>query len=145
VLDVGAGDGAISARLVAAGARAVAFELHAHRADGLRERFAGQAVTVVRTDASDLRLPRRPFRVVSNPPFAITTSLLRRLLAPASQLLGADLVVPRHVARRWAHGSAPGRHRWEESFALELGPNVPAQAFRPPPPSTARVLRIRRR
>jgi 23S rRNA (adenine-N6)-dimethyltransferase len=145
VLDVGAGDGAITAPLVAAGASVVAFELHAHRADALRARFAGETVKVVRADASDLRLPRRPFLVVSNPPFGITTSLLRRLLAPASRLTGADLVVPHHVAGRWVDGSAAGRGRWTRTFALELGPRLPARAFRPPPPSTARVLRIRRR
>jgi 23S rRNA (adenine-N6)-dimethyltransferase len=145
VLDVGAGDGAITAPLLAAGARVVAFELHAHRADGLRARFAGERVTVVRADGADLRLPRRPFSVVSNPPFAITTGLVRRLLAPASALTSADLLVPHHVARRWAGDSAPGRRRWAATFSVEPGPNVPATAFRPRSPSPARVLRIRRR
>jgi len=82
-------------------------ELHDERARLLRERFRGEPVVVVVADASDLRLPRRPFRVVANPPFAITTALLRRLLAPGSRLVRADLVVPRHVAERWTSPAAP--------------------------------------
>ena len=70
VLDIGAGTGAVTAPLVAAGARVIAVELHPERVAMLRERFAGDDVTVVRADVADLRLPRRPFRVVANPPFA---------------------------------------------------------------------------
>jgi len=84
VVDIGAGTGALTASLVAAGARVIAVELHPQRVAVLRRRFAGDPVTVVRADATDLRLPRRPFRVVANPPFAATTGIMRRLLAPGS-------------------------------------------------------------
>jgi 23S rRNA (adenine-N6)-dimethyltransferase len=60
--------------LVAAGARVVAVELHPVRCASLRRRFAQDRVVVVRADARDLRLPRRPFRVVANPPFVVTTA-----------------------------------------------------------------------
>lgn len=144
VLDVGAGTGAITASLVAAGAAVVAVELHPDRVAILRQRFAGCAVTVVRTDAADLRLPRRPFIVVANPPFGITTALLRRLLSPASRLERASVVLPPWAAVRWATGRGVGgltsRRQWE----LTLGPTVPASAFRPRSPGDCRVLRIRR-
>ena len=77
VLDLGAGTGAITAPLLAAGASVVAFELHDDRAEALRERFDVDSLKVVRADVSDLRLPRRPFKVVANPPFAVTASILR--------------------------------------------------------------------
>jgi 2-polyprenyl-3-methyl-5-hydroxy-6-metoxy-1,4-benzoquinol methylase len=67
VVDIGAGTGALTASLVAAGARVVAVELHPQRLAVLRERFADAPVTVVRADATYLRLPRRPFRVVAHP------------------------------------------------------------------------------
>ncbi len=73
VLDIGAGYGSLTQALVDAGARVVAVELQRQRAQVLRERFAGLPVTVVQADACDLRLPRRPFRVVDNPPFAVVT------------------------------------------------------------------------
>jgi 23S rRNA (adenine-N6)-dimethyltransferase len=145
VLDVGAGPGALTAQLVARGARVVAVELHPQRAQVLRERFAGAPVKVVRADASDLRLPRREFRVVANPPFAITTSLLRRLLAPGSRLVRADLVVPAHQAVRWAGGRAPGAGRWARDFDLRVGRAVPREAFVPAPPGRTSVLVVRRR
>ncbi|HEY9333262.1 MAG TPA: rRNA adenine N-6-methyltransferase family protein, partial [Kribbella sp.] len=108
VLDVGAGLGALTAPLVRAGARVVAVELHPGRADRLRRRFADAPVTVVRADAGDLRLPSRPFRVVSSPPYNISTLLLKRLLSPGSRLVSADLVLQRQVANRWVRGDAPG-------------------------------------
>ena len=144
VLDIGAGTGAITAELVAAGARVVAVELHPGRAQVLRSRFAGGAVKVVEADAGDLRLPRRPFRVVANPPFATTTAILRRLLAPGSRLLSADLVVPAHVAARWAAGRAPGACRWSRTYSLRGTRRLPAAAFRPAAPAPAVVLRIER-
>jgi 23S rRNA (adenine-N6)-dimethyltransferase len=145
VLDVGAGTGALTAALVDAGARVVAVELHQGRADTLRRRFTGAPVKIVRADAADLRLPRRPFHVVANPPFGITVALVRRLLAPGSRLVGADLVVPPYAARRWAGGRAPARGRWEREYAASIGRAVPRAAFVPPPPSGAATLVIRRR
>jgi 23S rRNA (adenine-N6)-dimethyltransferase len=141
VLDVGAGTGALTAPLVAAGARVIAVELHPGRAAALRRRFAGDVV-VVHADAADLRLPRRPFRVVANPPFARTTAILGRLLAPGSRLVRADVVVQRAAARRWAEGRAPGAGRWSRTYAVGLGRRIPRGAFDPQPNVDCTVLRV---
>ena len=95
VLDIGAGEGALTAHLVRAGARVVALELNPRRAGVLRERFGG--ITVVHADATSIRLPGRPFRVVASPPYGISSRLLRTLLAPDSRLAAADLVLQRAV------------------------------------------------
>jgi len=147
VLDVGAGTGVLTAALARAGARVVAVELHPGRAHTLRCRFggAGEAVRVVQVDAADLRLPRRPFRVVANPPFGVTTLLVRRLVAPGSRLVAADLVLQRAAARRWVEGRAPGAGRWLRSYDVRLGRRVPRAAFHPRPPVDGAVLSIRRR
>jgi 23S rRNA (adenine-N6)-dimethyltransferase len=144
VLDVGAGSGALTAPLVEAGARVVAIELHAERARSLRARFAGSTVKVVRADAADLRLPGRPFRVVANPPFGVSTALLRRLLSPGSRLVSADLVLPLHVARRWTSPSAPGYNRWCRSFDVRVIARLPRNALTPAPPLQVAILRIER-
>ncbi len=143
VLDVGAGTGAITDPLVRRGARVVAVEVHPGRARQLRQRF-GDAIVVVQADAADLRLPRQPFDVVANPPFAVTTALLRRLLQPGSRLRTARLVLPEHAAQRWAGPGAPGRARWGRTFAVELGDRMPRRAFQPPPTRDARILVIGR-
>ncbi len=140
VLDIGAGDGALTGPLLATGARVIAVELHRGRAARLRARF-GADLTVVRADARDLRLPRRPFHVVANPPWAITDPLLRRLLGPGSRLERADLLLKRPATRRWVDGRADGgRHR--SGFHLRAGPTVPRRAFHPPPPIDGRVLTV---
>jgi len=143
VLDVGAGTGAITAALLDAGARVIAVEAHRGRAQCLREHF-GDRVTVVQADATDLRLPRRPYHVVANPPFHVTTALLRRLLQPGSRLVSARLIVQHQAAARWVSGAAPGAGRWRRDYAVSLGPRVPRAAFAPRPPVNARVLRLER-
>jgi 23S rRNA (adenine-N6)-dimethyltransferase len=144
VLDIGAGSGALTAPLVDTGAHVIAVELHPGRAQALRARF-GRAVVVVQTDAADLRLPRRPFTVVANPPFAVSAPLLRRLLQPGGRLVVAHLVLQTQVVRRWTSPSAPGLRRWSAAFVTSSGQTIPRRAFRPRPTVDARVLRIVRR
>lgn len=142
VLDIGAGTGAITEELLRVGARVVAFELNERRANVLSERFAGRSVKVVRADVADLRLPRHPFKVVSNPPFATTTAVVRRLLGNGSRLTSAHLIVPRYAALRWSDPAAPGSNRWRREFALEIGRPPPLAAFRPAPPHSVALLVI---
>ncbi len=136
VLDLGAGDGALTAHLVRAGARVVAVELNPRRAGVLRERFPG--ITVLQADATSIPLPGRPFRVVANPPYVITSALLRALLAPGSRLVAADLVLQRAVVRKHASGAA-------RRFSMTAGLTVPRRAFLPPPRVDSAVLVVRRR
>ena len=136
VLDIGAGEGALTAHLVRAGARVVAVELHPRRAGVLRERFPG--ITVVQADAASIRLPGRPFRVVANPPYGISASLLGTLLAPGSRLVAADLVLQRAVVRKSASDAA-------RRFSLTAGLTLPRRAFLPPPRVDSAVLVVRRR
>lgn len=141
VLDIGAGTGAITSALVDVGARVLAVELHRGRAQALRDRFDGAPVKVITVDAVDLRLPRRPFRVVANPPFAITTGLLKRLTSPGSRLVRGDVIVPTFMAERWTTGPAPGARRWRSSYAATVTARVPSRCFTPPGPP-ASVLTI---
>jgi 23S rRNA (adenine-N6)-dimethyltransferase len=146
VLDVGAGTGALTRPLLATGARVLAVELHPGRLATLRDLAAREPrLTVVAADATDLRLPRRPFRVVSNPPFRGSTALLMRLLAPGSRLVSADLVVQRQAARRFLEGRAPGARRWTAQYDVRVARPLPRSAFRHPPRVDAVVLRVTRR
>lgn len=159
MLDIGAGQGALTGPLCRAGARVIAVELHPGRAEALRRRFAtgtgtgsngsnssagnGRAcgivsgVTVVQADAASLRLPRQPFRVVASPPYGITAGLLSLLLAPGSRLVAADLVLQRAAVRKYA-ARRVRRTRITEGLA------VPRRAFTPPPRVDSAVLVIRR-
>jgi 23S rRNA (adenine-N6)-dimethyltransferase len=119
--------------------------LHPARVRHLCWRFAGLPVTVVQADALSMRLPRRPFRVVASPPYGITGSLLRLLLAPSSQLTAADLVLQRAVVRRYTGGRAAGPGRWRRQWRLQMGRSLPRRAFRPSPRVDSAVLVVRRR
>lgn len=70
----------------------------------------------------------------------ITTALLRRLLSPGSRLDTAQLVVPTHVAARWAGGRGPHAGDWDIRIAARLRPS----ALTPPAPSAPAVLAVRR-
>ncbi len=144
VLDVGAGTGAITTALVEGGVRVIAVEAHPGRAQHLRERF-GSRIVVVQVDAAELRLPRRPYHVVANPPFHVTAALLRRLLQPGSRLVSARLILQQQATVRWASSDAPGATRWQRYYAASLGDRVPRDAFRPVPHVNARVLNLDRR
>lgn len=145
VLDVGAGGGRVTQPLVDAGARVIAIELHSRRVCELRQKFASENVVVVHADAADLKLPRRPFRVVANPPFSIVVQLMKRLVAPGSRLIRADLVVPCHVAKRWVEGRVPGAARWHLDFEVRIARSISPHAFRPRPPYPVCLLVIERR
>ena len=138
VVDLGAGRGAITQHLLREGARVVAVELHAGRAQRLRERFPD--VRVLELDLAVWRPPQRDYRAVANPPFALLTTLLRAMTADR-HLVQADLVVPSFVAARWSRGAGLNRDRYTARTVRLL----PATAFTPPATQPTAVLRVQRR
>ena len=142
VLDLGAGTGALTRHLLAAGAQVVAVELHPGRAAALRERYAGRPVQVVGCDLAELRLPRQPFRVVASPPYRLGTEVVRMLLG-TDRLRSADLVLQRAAAYRLAERPPGARHT--ARHRLEVVGHLPRSAFAPPPRVDSAVLRISRR
>ena len=149
VFDMGAGYGALTAPLARTGARVIAIELDPRLAERLRRRFDGEPqVGVVEDDLRRVPLPRRPFRVVASPPFALTTLLCRRLLGDRSiQLSGAELILEWGAAKWLANPEPRDREtaRWAARYEMRLVRRVPAASFSPPPKSDAAYLRIRRR
>lgn len=141
MLDVGAGEGAITRHLVMSGARTIAFELHPERARHLRRSFATDDVVVVRADVRDLRLPTRPFRVVANPPFDGVSAVLVRLTARGSRMTRADLIVPRSVATAWQRRLLRPGSEW---YVVRIEP-LPRSAFTPRPRIDCCVMVIERR
>jgi 23S rRNA (adenine-N6)-dimethyltransferase len=144
VVDIGAGTGALTAALLDTGARVIAVERHRGRAATLRQRF-GDDIVLVTADATDLRLPRQPFHVVANPPFAITSAVLDRLLHPGSRLRSAHVVMQVQAARRWSGPTAPRAGRWQPEFDARMGRRLPRSAFSPAPHVDTCVLQIARR
>jgi len=139
VVDLGAGSGALTRPLVDAGARVLAVELNAGRAERLRSMFADDPVTVLEIDLANFRLPHKPFQVVANPPFGGANALVRELTAPDSALVSADIVLQLGLVIGLVNGSDNRR------FGFRMGRRLPRHAFVPQPRVDLAVLRITRR
>lgn len=148
VFDLGAGYGALTAPLADAGARVIAVERDPGLARRLRRRFGDDPqVAVVEGDLRRIPWPRRPFRVVASPPFALTTLLCRRLLGDSAvPLAGADLILAWGAAK-WLSGPPRDREtaRWAARYEVQLVRRVAAASFSPPPRTDAAHVRIRPR
>jgi 23S rRNA (adenine-N6)-dimethyltransferase len=149
VFDLGAGSGAITARLAATGARVIAVERDPKLAARLRRRFDDEPnVRVVETDLRTIPLPRRDFLVVASPPFSLTTALCRRLLGdPAVPLAGAELIV-QWGAARWLTAQRPRDAEtawWGVRFQIRMAKVIDPASFVPPPRVHAAWLSVRPR
>jgi 23S rRNA (adenine-N6)-dimethyltransferase len=149
VLDLGAGAGALTRALAAAGARVRAVELDPAALRQLELRFgADPRVEVVAGDATLLPLPDEPFAVVANLPFAAGTAILRRLLGdPRVPLAQLDAIVEWGLAakRTAVWPSTLLGCNWGAWYELSLVRRVPRACFAPPPGVDAAVLRATRR
>lgn len=152
VVDLGAGTGALTLPLLAAGVDVWAVECDPVWAEQLRRevtRRGGRAGgRVIETDLHRLRPPRPPFRVVANPPFGSTTDVLAALLdAPERGPDRVDLIVQRQVAEKHTRRppSSLRTAAWAPWWEFRLGPTIERSAFRPRPRVDAAVLTIVRR
>lgn len=142
ILELGAGDGALTRSLAELGRPLTAIDIDEHRVDRLRLRLPG-----VRVEPADAT--RHPFDadvVVGNIPFHLTTPILRRLLATGSWD-HAVLLTQWEVARKRAGvgGSTMMTAQSAPWFDFELQGRVPAWGFSPQPSVDGGVLTIRRR
>lgn len=149
VVEVGAGFGRLTEELASRAGRVVAIEADPRAAARLASRFRDRTdVTVVAGDALRVPLPRRPFKVVANPPFHLTSGLLHRLLDEClPRLRRADLVLEWGTAVGLCAISPPGRRSlpWQPWFEFLLARRLAADRFNPAPGCDAAVVSIRRR
>ncbi len=142
VLELGAGDGALTRPLAALGRPLTAIDLDEHRVRGLRH--ALPAVEVVHADA--LRHPISATTVVGNIPFHLTTPILRRLFRE-ERWSQAILVTQWEVARKRAGvgGRTMMTAQHDPWFTVALHGRVPRWGFTPSPSVDGGVLAITRR
>ena len=148
VIDAGAGDGALTEALVAAGMHVIAVEYDPRLAARLQLRFTDQAHVAVReADFLAFDLPSIAYHVVSNVPYSITAALVRKLLHAASPPDTAMLVVQRAAAAKFA-----GEPRetlfsltYKPWFAIEIVGRLSRADFVPAPRVESVLLSIRHR
>lgn len=145
IIEVGAGDGALTLPLESLERPLTAIEIDNRRAARLAKRTS-RTTRVVSTDFLRYRLPHSPHAIVGNLPFHQTTAMLRRILH-APGWTDAVLLVQWEVARRRAAvgGATMMTAQWWPWFDFAVVRKVSATAFRPPPTVDAGLMTISRR
>ena len=145
VLEIGPGCGSLTKHLCENANRVLAVELD-ERLIPLLRAFLDQYknLTVVQGDVMALNLPevtkdlKRPFAVVANIPYYITTPLIKLLLTGGLPVSRLALMVQQEVADKIL--ASPGEEGWGPLSILcqvlcepRLAVRVPAEMFTPPP------------
>jgi 23S rRNA (adenine-N6)-dimethyltransferase len=152
VVEFGPGRGALTLPLARHGVRVLAVERDRRFVAALQQQLElerlAHRVQLRRGDLREIPLPHGPYRVVANPPFGLTTTLLSRLLDdPERGPVRADLLLQDEVARK--HAAEPPvalrTAAWTPWWRFQLGERVPREAFRPVPATDARWLTVHRR
>ena len=150
VLEIGAGTGALTDRLLAVADRVTAVERDRELAAFLREEFADEIatdrLTVIEGDALDVSLPDFSLSV-SNLPYGASSEIAFRLLPRGRPLV---LMFQREFAERMA--AEPGTDEYGRLSVtaghyadVEVVEPVPKGAFSPPPAVESAVVRTRPR
>lgn len=142
ILELGAGDGAITQSIAALGRPVTAIEIDEHRVARLQHLLPN--VKVEYADA--LTHPLTQPVVVGNIPFHLTTPILRRLLTAASWQ-EAVLLTQWEVARKRAGVGSSTMMTAQTApwFTFALHGRVPSWAFTPRPSVDGGIIQITRR
>ncbi|GAA4062062.1 ErmE/ErmH/ErmO/ErmR family 23S rRNA (adenine(2058)-N(6))-methyltransferase [Actinomadura miaoliensis] len=148
VVEVGAGDGRITAALAAGDAYVIAYEIDPALAGRVRERCADLPnVRIVRGDFLRARPPRGPFAVAGNIPYSLTSAIVEWCLR-APELTSATLVTQLEYARKrtgdYGRWSLVTVRSWP-LFHWRLGERIGRELFRPVPRVDSAILRLERR
>jgi 16S rRNA (adenine1518-N6/adenine1519-N6)-dimethyltransferase len=157
VVELGAGLGHLTARLVAQGARVVAVERDREMAEVLRGELGAQ-IALEEADAARIDYaalaakyatptasPTSKLSVVGNLPYHLTSPILFSLLDQVDAIERAVFLVQREVAERLA--AAPGTKDWgilsvllQREADVSIERIVPPGAFLPPPKVESAVV-----
>ncbi len=152
VLEIGPGPGVLTELIAAAAGRVLAVELDDRLIPFLHERFAAQPnVTIVHGDILKIDLSAltedKPYKVVANLPYYITSAVIRHLLESKSPPEVLVLTVQREVAERMV-AQPPNMSLLALGVQFyctgRIVAKVPAGAFYPAPKVDSAVVRLDR-
>lgn len=149
VLEIGPGAGSLTRYLASAARRVVAVELDHALIPVLRSVLSGwENVSIVQGDILDMNpeelMEGKPYQVVANIPYYITSALIRHLLESGSPPEKLVLTIQKEVAERIC--AAEKYSLLALSIQVYGRPTtvlqIPAGAFYPPPKVDSKVIRI---
>ena len=149
IVEIGPGEGALTAPLLEKLDRIRVVELDRDLAALLRRAFPPERIQVYEADVLDFDFAIFPqgFRVVGNLPYNISTPILFRLAAHASRLRDMHFMLQKEVVERMvAAPSTPAYGRLSVSlqarFTMKKLLDVSRGAFKPPPKVESAVVRL---
>ncbi len=152
VVEIGPGEGALTAELARRAGRVIALEVDRALVAGLALRFPGVEVLEADARASDYRALAAPaggrVLVVGNLPYSVGKPILAALIRARTAIHEMALMLQREVAERVA--APPGGKTYGSLSILtqlycdaRVASRVPPGAFRPPPQVESAVLHLR--
>ncbi len=155
VVEIGAGPGTLTRRLLAADLRVVAIEIDPRLAASLRARQDSESrlevveADILQVDLAALIAARtvHPAVVVGNLPYYITSPIVRKIFEAVEAVSEAILLVQKEVAARIAAGEGSRDYGFlsvlcQAHSRPELLFTVPPGAFDPPPKVLSAVVRL---
>ena len=153
-IEIGPGEGALTAPLLESGARVTAIEFDARLMPGLEARFGDTPrcrliqADALKTDITALGTgDTAALRLVGNLPYNISTPLVFHLLQSRARIIDFHIMLQREVAERMA--AQPGSKTYGRlSVAVSLAAradilfDVPPGAFFPPPKVRSSIIRL---
>ena len=148
ILEVGPGLGTLTSVLLRYAKTVTAVEFDESLARKLPAQFPGKNLKVIRDDFLTLDLGQFPknYKVVANVPYYITAKIIQKLLTSDNPPLVSVLLGQKAVAQRI---TSPKRSLLSISAEVftetDLGIEIPAKFFAPPPKVDSQVVILRRR
>lgn len=147
VLEFGAGKGAITNDLSNRARKVLAVEYDQKFIKKL-DQLELKNTVIIKQDILKISLPREPFIVVSNIPYAITTPIMKKLLNnPLSNFQRGVLLMEKGAAKRFTSNYVKDPYviAWRMWFDIRYVKGISRKNFSPPPKVDSAMVKINRK
>src|SRR5699024_9830142 len=147
VLELGAGKGALTNVLSNRARKILAVEYDQKFIRKLQQLEMKNTV-IIQQDILKISLPRKPFVVVSNIPYAITTPIMKMLLnKPSSGFQRGVIVMEKGTAKRFTSNFVKDPYiiAWKMWFDIRYVKGISRKNFSPPPRVDSAMITINRK
>ena len=150
VLEIGPGLGSLTEVLIESAKKVIAVELDNSLVRALENRLSSKNLSIFESDILKFDLTKLPkdYKVIANIPYYLTSNLLRVLCESTNPFSRAALLIQKEVAERVV--AKPGSMSIlsvsvQFYCSANLGIEVPAKMFNPPPKVDSQLLLLTRR
>jgi 16S rRNA (adenine1518-N6/adenine1519-N6)-dimethyltransferase len=151
LVEIGPGQAALTWPLLESGAEIHLIELDRDLVANLQTQFSGHDITIHSCDALKVNLneitENRPFRLIGNLPYNISTPLIFHVLQWHEQVVDMHFMLQKEVVDRMA--ASPGNRTYGRlsvmtQFRCQVTPlfDVPPESFSPAPRVTSSIVRL---